>query len=87
MPCIFTLILCALAVGKVYMGLSNGGLDYLSSTAYMCHHFEMKIPFTIGHKGAQLQQTVHELQRVAFSPHLRAPTWTLPILLRKSTTM
>ena len=28
---------------------------------------------------AQLQTIVHELQRVALRPHLRAPIWTLPI--------
>ena len=36
----------------------------------------LKVPK--GHTCAQLQTSVHELQRMALSPHLRAPMWTFP---------
>ena len=59
------------------MGALKGGLGYLSRIAYNCHHFATK-NFLYkraqkGHKCAQLQTVVHKLQRVALSPHLRAP--------------
>ena len=47
----------------------------LSTIAYDCHHFATKFPLQTGpkgHKCAQLLTIVHELRRVAVSPHVRA---------------
>ena len=49
------------------------------TSAYNGHHFATNIPSTKGpkgHKYAQLQRIVHELQGVALRPHSRAPIWT-----------
>ena len=79
---------CSLSIrfrGSLNGGLANEGLRHLSAIVHdclQCHHFTTKVPFALcspkRHKCVQLQTIVHKLRRVALSPHLRAPTLTLP---------
>ena len=55
---------------------AEGTCAQLFTVAYHCHHHAMKVLFTKrpkGHKCAQLQMIVHELQRAALSPLFESP--------------